>query len=143
MICAPLLDHLIGPLQERWRDRQAEGLSGLEVDDQLELGGLLDGQVSRLGPPENLVNIEPPTSCDLRQARAERHKPSLLHQLAEAVDRWQSNARRNFDHLTAVRIEQAVWRSDKALRPGRPNLGKGCVQVFRALKPRDRQTDPE
>ena len=39
----PSLDHLIRPLQERRRDRQAEGLGGLEVDDQLELGGLLDG----------------------------------------------------------------------------------------------------
>ena len=28
-----LLDHLIRPLQERRRDRQAEGLGGLEVDD--------------------------------------------------------------------------------------------------------------
>jgi len=30
-------------------DRQPERLGGLEVDDQLELGGLLDGQVGRLG----------------------------------------------------------------------------------------------
>ena len=28
-----LLDHLIRPLQERRRDRQAEGLGGLEVDN--------------------------------------------------------------------------------------------------------------
>jgi hypothetical protein len=32
-----LLDHLIRPQQERRRDRQAEHLGGLEVDDQLEL----------------------------------------------------------------------------------------------------------
>jgi len=30
------LDHLIRPLQERRRDRQAEGLGGLEVDDQFK-----------------------------------------------------------------------------------------------------------
>ena len=31
-MCAdPSLDHLIRPLQERWRDRQAEGFGGLEV----------------------------------------------------------------------------------------------------------------
>src|SRR6266851_30705 len=29
------IDHLIRPLQERRRDREAEGLGGLEVDDQL------------------------------------------------------------------------------------------------------------
>jgi hypothetical protein len=39
----PLLDHLIRPLQERRGDRQAERVRGLEVDHQLEVGGLLYG----------------------------------------------------------------------------------------------------
>src|SRR5437016_393835 len=38
-----LLDDLVRPPQHRLRDRQAERLGGLEVDDQLELGRLLDG----------------------------------------------------------------------------------------------------
>jgi hypothetical protein len=33
---APSLDHLIRALQQRRRDRQAENLGGLEVDDKLE-----------------------------------------------------------------------------------------------------------
>src|SRR5260370_29731299 len=36
------IDHLIRPLQERWRDRQAECLGGLEADPELERGRLLD-----------------------------------------------------------------------------------------------------
>src|SRR5260370_35149439 len=43
------LDHLIRPLEERRRGGQAEGLGGLEVDDQFELGGLLDGEIGGLG----------------------------------------------------------------------------------------------
>jgi hypothetical protein len=31
-----LVDHLVRPLQERRRDREAEGLGGLEADDQLK-----------------------------------------------------------------------------------------------------------
>src|SRR5712692_9313803 len=53
-----LLDHLIGPLQERRRDREAEGLGGLEVDHELELGGLLHGKVGRLGTLRNLVDVD-------------------------------------------------------------------------------------
>jgi len=34
----PSLDYPVGPLQQRWRERQAERLGGLDVDDQLELG---------------------------------------------------------------------------------------------------------
>jgi hypothetical protein len=39
-----LLNHLIRPLQERRRDREAEGLGGPEVDHQLKLGGLCAGE---------------------------------------------------------------------------------------------------
>ena len=46
------MDDLIRPPQHGLRDRQAESLGGLEVDDQQVLGGLLDGQVGRFGPLE-------------------------------------------------------------------------------------------
>ena len=41
------LDHLVCSKQERCRDREAGGPGGLEVDDQFELGRLLDGQITR------------------------------------------------------------------------------------------------
>src|SRR5216683_3153549 len=45
------LDHPIRPLQERRRDRQAEGLGGLEVDDQVELDrGLSTGRSPGFAP---------------------------------------------------------------------------------------------
>ena len=45
-----LFDHLIRPRQQRRRDREAEGLGGLEVDDQLELRGLFDRKIGRAWP---------------------------------------------------------------------------------------------
>src|SRR5215467_7542263 len=44
-----LFNDLIRPQQQRRRDGEAERLGGLEIDDQLELVGLLDGQVAGLG----------------------------------------------------------------------------------------------
>src|SRR5438445_586450 len=38
-----LLEHLVRLEEDGWGNRQAEGLGGLEVDDQLELRGLLHG----------------------------------------------------------------------------------------------------
>jgi hypothetical protein len=46
-----LLDDLVRSPQHRRRDREAERLRGLEVNDQLELGGLLDGQKQRVWSP--------------------------------------------------------------------------------------------
>src|SRR5262245_1785623 len=54
---ASLIDHLVRPEQKRLRDRQAECLGGLHVDDQLESGWLLDRQVGWLGTLEDFVHI--------------------------------------------------------------------------------------
>src|SRR6266478_3596132 len=62
-----LLDHLVRPLQDRRRDRQAEGLGGLEVDHELELGGLFDWQVCGLGALENPVHVEGGARLELRR----------------------------------------------------------------------------
>jgi hypothetical protein len=40
-----LLDDLICPRERGWGNRQAQRLRGVEIDNQLEFGGLLDGQV--------------------------------------------------------------------------------------------------
>jgi hypothetical protein len=53
-----LLDHLIGGRQQRFRDRDAERLGGLEVDHQFELGSPLDRQIGWLSAFENAPGID-------------------------------------------------------------------------------------
>ena len=43
-------DHLVGAGEERGRDVKAESLGGLEIDHELELGRLLDGQSAGFAP---------------------------------------------------------------------------------------------
>src|SRR5215472_5717973 len=47
-------DHLLGAEQKRFRDRESERLSGRQIDDEIEFGRLLDGDVARLRPAQNL-----------------------------------------------------------------------------------------
>jgi hypothetical protein len=44
-----LFDHFVRPRQHVGRNRQADLLSGLEIDDELELNWLLDRQIGGLG----------------------------------------------------------------------------------------------
>src|SRR2546427_189167 len=55
------------PHQQRLRDRQPQRLRGLEVDDELELGGLLDGKASWTRPPDDLVDVRRALSRHLHE----------------------------------------------------------------------------
>ena len=72
-----LLDHLIRPQQNRLRDREAERLRGLEVEDKLEFRGLLDWQIGGPSSAEDLdqvrycsaMLVEPYTIDETRHGR--------------------------------------------------------------------------
>ena len=51
-----LFDHLAGASEKCWRDGQTERFGRLETYDQIKPGRLLDGDFSRFGPSENLVD---------------------------------------------------------------------------------------
>jgi hypothetical protein len=50
------LNHLIGGGQQRLRDGQAEGLRGLEIDDEFETSRLLNRNVGRFRPAQDFVD---------------------------------------------------------------------------------------
>ena len=74
-----LFDHPVRPLEKRRRDRQAERLGGLEVDGEVELGGLLNREISGLGAPEYLVHMRRGTPNHLGLVGPVGHEPACLH----------------------------------------------------------------
>jgi hypothetical protein len=55
-ISAASFDHLVGTREQRLRDGKAERLCGFQIDDKLELGWLLDGEIAGLRTMQNLVD---------------------------------------------------------------------------------------
>src|SRR5229473_6105404 len=86
-VFARSLDDLICPPQHRRRDRQAEGLGGLEVDHQLELCRLLDGQVARVRALQDLVDENGNTSVEHGKVHAVRDEGSGFREWPQIVDR--------------------------------------------------------
>src|SRR5262245_13363704 len=52
-----LFDHFVGSVEEPFRNRQGECLSGLEIDHELELGWLLHRQIGRLFTFKDAIDI--------------------------------------------------------------------------------------
>src|SRR5215471_13927917 len=73
-LCASSFEHLVRPQQHRRWDDQPEGLGGLEVEDQLELGGLLDV----VKPVASILNDRWPTRPDDSRSNG---NSALLHSL--------------------------------------------------------------
>src|SRR5262245_41397108 len=62
-------DDLIRPGKERLRNRESEGLRGLEVDDQLELCWLRYREIGGLGAFQDLADVHSGTTEHVRYAR--------------------------------------------------------------------------
>src|SRR2546427_12236157 len=84
-----LLDHLVRQDQERWWHRDPERLGGLEIDDQLELHRLLDGQVSGLAALQNLVHVGGGAPVEIGVIRAVAHEAASLRDLPPPEHRRQ------------------------------------------------------
>ena len=83
---AESLYDLIRPRQHRGRDRQPQRLRGLEVDHQLELGLLFDGEVGGLGAPEDLVHVHGGAPTQGRVVGALGHEPTFVREpLSQAI----------------------------------------------------------
>src|SRR5262249_7690578 len=69
------IDHVICPEQQRLRDRQPEGLRGLEIDHQLEGRRLLDGEIGGLGTSKQSIDVVRGARSDVTVAVAELTRP--------------------------------------------------------------------
>src|SRR5262249_1489401 len=77
--CASSLDYFVCTIQHIGRDRQADLLRGLQIDDELELGRLLDREISGLDAFQDLVYVSVRATEQVGKLWRIAHKPPVLH----------------------------------------------------------------
>src|SRR5262245_20596290 len=87
-----LLDHFVSSGEQRRRYGQAERLRRLEVDHQLELRRLLDGEVGGLGPLQDLVHEVGKTPPEVDGARPVRHQSPRIREVTMGIHDRQAAA---------------------------------------------------
>src|SRR5436305_7159268 len=92
-------DHLVGAREQVRRNFKTEHPRGLRVDDQLELGGLLDRQVGGLGALENAADIHALLPVHIHDIGSVAYEPADLADVARAGCHRQRLARRPVGEL--------------------------------------------
>ena len=83
----PLLDHLIGEGEQRRRNSEAERPGGLEVDDELEFGGLHDREVGGLLAVENPAGVDADLAIGISDAGPVAHQATGYDVFAQVITR--------------------------------------------------------
>src|SRR5262245_12138279 len=81
------LDQFVGEREQSWRYRESKRFCGLEVDGELKLGRLLDGQLGRLGALQDAASVDAELTIRVLEAGAVTHQATRVDKLAPFVDR--------------------------------------------------------
>src|SRR5262249_4771623 len=119
-------DHLVGACQECLWNRETQRLDGRQIDDEFELGRLLDGKVSGFRPFENFVNKVTRMAELVCVVCAIGHEASRSEKVTGGMKGRQSRAQRESVDPSMSGIYQRAWTSVQRLRPDFERLESRC-----------------
>src|SRR5262245_19683008 len=122
-------DHLVGAGEHCLRERQAELLYGIEVDDELELRRQLNRQIVRLRALEDAAGIEADLMIRPRYRGTIAHQAAALDVHTPWVDGGKFITRRKRDDFSVAGHEERIGTDRKRACPLLGGRGKGCLQI--------------
>src|ERR1700687_1545576 len=107
-------DHLVGAIEQLERDFEAERFGGLEIDDQLELGGLLHREIGRLFSANYPIDIRRRWSELIGNIDPIGNQAALSGEIPRPIDRGQPVPSCELEDQFAVSCYEGVWSYDKS-----------------------------
>jgi len=126
---APLLNHLIGAREHRWRYSEADRLCGLEIDDQVKNRRLHHRQVSRLRTLENSACAEAGLAVLISCAGAVTQQATIQREFAPVIDRGNGMPRRERREPFAVGEKHRSVHHQQAADALLCERGKGGLKI--------------
>jgi len=114
--------------QEGGGHGEAERLDGLEVDDEVELRRLLDGQLRWSGPFQDAIHVGGGAAQALGHAWPIRHEAARVGKLPLREHRGQAVLGGQGHHPGAVIPQHGIRQRDESLSPRRGQGRKEAVQ---------------
>jgi hypothetical protein len=114
-------------------DRYTDLLGGLEVERQIEFGGLHERKFPGFFALKDLIDVFGGAPREIRQINAVTRKPARFDKIGAIVNCRKTIFERGLGDLRNMRIEQRVGENKERARAGFCRVGDGAVQLICAL----------
>ncbi len=131
MALSSLLDHFIGPKEHLSRDRHADLLCRLEIDNQLELYGLLHWQLSRFCSFQDLVDKCSRAPVHVLMIRSIGHQATPIHPTPPCENSRQPVLEHELYDPLSVFANRRGPKDDQAVGTLLSHLSEGEVKASR------------
>lgn len=128
-----LLDYSVRPCQHVRRNRNADLLGRLEINHELELGRLLDGQVRGLSPFENLIYEVRRAPHRIMTAGGIGNEATILDERSSSTHGWKPVLRGKLEELSSMGKVEAIVSDDKRFDALLDDRAKGVLKPARVF----------
>ena len=97
---------------QAWRNIEAVRFGGLEIDDQLELRRLLEGEIARFGPLQDLIHVRRGAPVNVDHLGSVGHEAAGVRKFPQVSDQRQPIAGREVHDLFSVTKEHGVGQHE-------------------------------
>src|SRR5262245_7705827 len=136
-------DHLVSADKESGWHRKTERLAGLEVDDQLDFGSLLDRQVGGFLALENAARVEAAQAKHIREVVSVAHEPAGGSEFGILVDRRNPVAERQCGELVGSAGEECIRTNDESAGTQLDHGREGRVDLLVRARIQNVELQPE